>query len=99
MPALRVEVMYKATGSLVLAIASIVFSPQVRAQQIPAETPQGMLAAQIRMQGFACERPLGAKQNKKQSRRDYDVWVLNCSNATYRITRFPDMAAKVEPLP
>lgn len=91
--------MYKATGSLLLAIVSIVFSPQVRAQQIPAETPQGMLAAQIRMQGFACERALGAKQNKKLSRRDYDVWVLNCSNATYRITRFPDMAAKVEPLP
>jgi hypothetical protein len=26
------------------------------------------------------------------------VWVLKCSNATYRVSRFPDMAAKVEPL-
>jgi hypothetical protein len=37
--------------------------------------------------------------NKKRSRPDRDVWVLRCSNATYRITRAPDMAAKVEPLP
>jgi len=67
MSALRVEVMYKATGSLLLAIVSILFSPQVRAQQISTETPQGILAAQIRTQGFACEKPLGAKQNKKQN--------------------------------
>ena len=71
----------------------------MRAQQIPAETIQGMLAAQIRTQGFTCEKPLGAKKNAKLSRPDRDVWVLKCSNAMYRITRVPDMAAKVEPLP
>jgi len=27
---------------------------------------------------------------------DRGVWVLKCSNATYRISRSPDMAAKVE---
>ncbi len=91
--------MHKATGSLFLAIVSILFSSEVRAQQIPAETPQGILAAQIRTQGFTCEKPLGARQNKKRSRPDRDVWVLDCGNATYRITRVPDMAAKVEPLP
>jgi hypothetical protein len=77
----------------------MLFSAQARAQQMPAETLQGMLAAQIRTQGFTCEKPLSAKQNKKRSRPDRDVWVLKCSNATYRITRVPDMAAKVEPLP
>jgi len=91
--------MHKTPGSLLLAIVSILFSSQLRAQQIPAEKPQGMLAAQIRTQGFTCEKPLGAKMNKKRSRPDRDVWVLKCSNATYRITRAPDMAAKVEPLP
>jgi len=25
--------------------------------------------------------------------------VLKCSNASYRVTRSPDLAAKVEPLP
>ncbi|WP_338831655.1 hypothetical protein [Bradyrhizobium sp. 27S5] len=97
--ALRVEIMHKAPGSLLLAIGLVLFSPQARAQQIPAETPQGMLAAQIRTQGFTCEKPLGAKKNTRLSRPDRDVWVLKCSNAKYRITRAPDMAAKVERLP
>jgi hypothetical protein len=91
--------MCKISGSLLLAIVFMLSSPQGRAQQMPAETLQGMLAAQIRTQGFTCEKPLGAKQNKKRSRPDRDVWILKCSNATYRITRVPDMAAKVEPLP
>jgi hypothetical protein len=34
----------------------------------------------------------------KLSKPDYDVWVLTCKNATYRIGRYPDMAAKVEKL-
>jgi hypothetical protein len=96
---IRPEIMHKASGSLPLAVAFILFSPQVGAQRIPAETPQGMLAAQIRTQGFACEKPLGAKKNTRLSRPDRDVWVLKCSNARYRITRTPDMAAQVEPLP
>jgi hypothetical protein len=91
--------MHKASGSLLLAIVFILFGPQVRAQQIPAETPQGMLAAQIRTQGFVCDKPLGAKKNTRLSRPDRDVWVLKCSNARYRISRVPDMAANVEPLP
>ena len=28
----------------------------------------------------------------------YKVWVLTCKNATYRIGRYPDLAAKVEKL-
>ncbi|WP_271572198.1 hypothetical protein [Bradyrhizobium sp. CCBAU 11386] len=91
--------MHRASGSLLFVFAFILFGPQVRAQQIPAETIQGMLAAQIRTQGFTCEKPLGAKKNARLSRPDRDVWVLKCSNARFRITRVPDMAAKVEPLP
>ncbi len=62
------------------------------------ETVRGMLAAQIRMQGFACDKPLGATRDAKRSRPDHDVWVLKCSNAVYRVSRYPDMAAKVVPL-
>ncbi len=62
------------------------------------ETVQGMLAAQIRSQGFSCDNPLGATRDAKRSKPDHDVWVLKCSNANYRVSRAPDMAAKVEPL-
>ena len=61
-----------------------------------AETPKDMLAAQIRLQGFACDNPQRATRNVKRSRPDHDVWVLRCGNATYRISRYPDLAAKVE---
>jgi hypothetical protein len=57
-----------------------------------------MLAAQIRMQGLTCDKPLAAVKVTKRSRPDRGVWVLKCSNAAYRITRTPDMAAKVEAL-
>lgn len=91
--------MYKTQGSLFLAIVAILFSQQVQAQQAPVETPQAVLAAQIRIQGYTCDKAIGARMDKKRSRPDYDVWVLKCSNATYRVSRFPDMAAQVVPLP
>jgi hypothetical protein len=95
--------MYKLLGSILLAAAAVVFSPLVRAQQttatpVAAETLQSMLAVEIRAQGFNCDKALRAVRDAKRSRPDRGVWVLRCSNAMYRITRSPDMAAKVEPL-
>lgn len=72
------------------------FSPS-RAQSA-GEMPQDVLAAQIRMQGFVCDKPLGAAKDTKRSKPDHAVWILRCGNATYRVSRAPDMAAKVEPL-
>ena len=93
--------MYKLLGSIFLAAAAVVFSPVVRAQQATGttETLQSMLAVAIRAEGFTCDKPLTAVMDAKRSRPDRGVWVLKCSNAMYRITRSPDMAAKVEPLP
>ena len=66
--------------------------------QAAGESPRDVLAAQIRLQGIACDKPLGAVRDEKRSRPDYAVWVLKCSNAIYRIGRAPDLAAKVERL-
>jgi hypothetical protein len=63
-----------------------------------AQQPQDELAAQVRIQGFACDKAQGATRDKKRSKPDYAVWVLKCSNATYRVSRAPDMAAKIVPL-
>ena len=68
------------------------------AARAAGEAPQDVLAAQIRLQGYACDKSLGAVRDRKRSKPDHPVWVLRCSNATYRIGRFPDMAAKVERL-
>jgi hypothetical protein len=61
-----------------------------------AETVPNILAAQIRTQGFPCDQTLGAKKDTRHSKPDHEVWVLRCSNATFRVSRAPDMAAKVE---
>jgi hypothetical protein len=66
--------------------------------QAAGAAPKDTIAAQIRMQGFACDKPQSALRDAKRSRPDEAVWVLKCSNAAYRIRLIPDMAAKVEPL-
>jgi hypothetical protein len=68
------------------------FGPSAAAAQ---DGVKDVLAAQIRSQGIACEQPKNAVRDAKRSKPDYEVWVLQCSNATYRISRYPDMAAKV----
>ena len=84
-----------ASASLVDGSGGGLFGSPARAA---GETPQDVLAAQIRLQGYACDKSLGAVRDRKRSKPDHAVWVLKCSNATYRVSRFPDMAAKVEPL-
>lgn len=79
-----------------IAIASWLFaSTPVRAQQ---ENAGGIIAAQIRMQGFACDNPTRAEHEMHASRPNAQVWVLRCANATYRVRLTPDMAARVERL-
>lgn len=70
----------------------------MQSRQANAQTTQDVLAAQIRLQGFACAQALRATRDAKLSKPDHDVWVLRCSNATYRVSRAPDMAAMVERL-
>lgn len=67
----------------------------VRAQGA-AETPKEIIAAHIRMQGFACEKPLNAERDRERSKPDEPVWLLKCENATYRVRLIPDMAAQVQ---
>jgi len=85
-------------ASILASIAVLISSAAAHAQQPKAEKPQDELAAQVRIQGFACDKAQGAIRDRKRSRPDYAVWVLKCSNAAYRVSRAPDMAAKIEPL-
>ena len=62
------------------------------------KSPKDMLAAQIRSQGADCNQALRATRDAKRSKPDHEVWVLQCDNATYRISRYPDLAAKIDRL-
>jgi hypothetical protein len=62
------------------------------------EPTRDLLAAQIRDQGYSCDKPLSAERDAVRSKPDEAVWVLRCENATYRMRLDPDMAARVERL-
>jgi hypothetical protein len=64
----------------------------------PGEDTQNILAAQLRDQGYACDRPQSAERDVQASTPDEAVWVVQCENARYRMRLDPDMAAKVERL-
>jgi hypothetical protein len=74
-------------------LAGIVGSPTAHAQQIP---PAEDIAAQVRTQGHRCEGDPSALKLTKQSWPDEPLWILTCTNATYRVRLVPDMAAQIE---
>jgi hypothetical protein len=63
-----------------------------------AQTPADDVAAQIRIQGYRCDRPVTAKRDVRRSKPDSAVWVLNCGNATFRVRLDPNLAARVTKL-
>jgi hypothetical protein len=78
---------------LLLAAAACLPDP-VTAQ----EDPKNIIAAHIRMQGFACDKPISAERIRGESRPNEAVWVLKCENRSYQVRLVPDMAAAVLPL-
>ncbi len=60
------------------------------------ETPVGIIAAHIRMQGYTCDEPRRAERDAQASKPNETVWTLDCGNATYRVTLVPNMAARIE---
>jgi hypothetical protein len=63
-----------------------------------ADTAAGIVAAQIRTQGYACAAPVSATRDRQASRPNVTVWFLRCGNASYRVQLVPDMAAQVTQL-
>jgi len=60
----------------------------------PDGSPAAIVATQVRDQGYACDEPTSATEDRES---DGDaVWTLTCSNATYRVRLVPDMAAAIE---
>jgi hypothetical protein len=79
-----------------LIVALVAAIESVRAAN--AETAADVLAVQIRSQGHVCDKPQQATRDPKLSKPDYDVWVLKCENATYRLGRYPNLPANIEKL-
>jgi hypothetical protein len=86
--------MKPALGSVPLGMIGL--QPAVLLANAAEEMPAEIIAAQIRDQGYACDKALSAKRDGERS--DDAVWILKCQNETYRVRLVPDMAARVERL-
>jgi hypothetical protein len=63
-----------------------------------AETPEEIIAAKIRLQGFACDKPVSAERDRAVSKPNDAVWLLKCEGQNYRVRLIPNMAADVQPM-
>jgi hypothetical protein len=66
------------------------------AAQTDEETSKEIIAAQIRTQGYSCDKPISAESEPQLSKPNEAVWILKCENAVYRVRLIPDLAASVE---
>jgi hypothetical protein len=76
---------------------AIAFAGSATAQSNSStESPQDIVATQIRSQGYPCDEPSSAVLNKDSSSPDGNDWILTCNNAVYNVKLVPSMAAQVE---
>ena len=80
-------------GSALLTLAPQAVGPALSEE---LETPAEIIAAQIRRQGYTCDKPKSAKRDRTDSKPNAEVWILNCEAESYRVELVPDLAAKVE---
>ncbi len=85
----------RSTGVFVGILSAAVWSGAASAA-LAQETPVGIIAAQVRLQGHACDDPRSVERDMKASKPHLSVWILTCKNATYLVTLVPDMAARIE---
>lgn len=79
----------------VVAAAALLVQPATGTAETGANaTAANLVATQVREQGFECREPVSAE---REPPLDGDaVWILTCSNVTYRVRLVPDMAAHIE---
>lgn len=91
-----------ATAACALSAAAILLAvaPASGADRAAAQTQApmsaGILAVQVRKQGFACTNPKDVTRDAARSTPAHAMWRLACENAKYRVHLVPKMSARVE---
>ena len=60
------------------------------------ETPEDIVATQVRAQGHPCKDAQSAQRDQAASKPDEPVWLLQCQDASYRVRLISGMAAQIE---
>ena len=59
------------------------------------EDTKEVLAVRVRQQGHQCDTPLKAERDAGESKAHLAVWVLQCTNANYRLRLHTDRDAEI----
>jgi hypothetical protein len=81
----------------IVLLCGLLIGGTARAQD-SSDQPAELLAGQVRQQGLSCDKAVSAQRDPTLSKPEEPVWILVCSNASYRITVRADMQAQIEPL-
>lgn len=81
-----------------IAFALLASSCFCVSSSLAQETPQDIIAAHVRLQGFSCDTPISATRDRRASRPEEAVWILDCGADRYRVRLIPHLAAVIEPL-
>jgi hypothetical protein len=79
-----------AVGAIMLGWRCAIY-PVAAQQEKPAE-----ICCQLRKLEYRCDDPRQAEHNRKLTKPNEQMWVLQCANARYRVRLIPDLAAHVE---
>jgi hypothetical protein len=94
-PRPKTSVDSESTGS-VQANGPITAETKPAAATMALEAPKNIFASLIRGQGYACDSPQSAEYDVAASEAPEVVWMLDCQNASYRVTIIPGIGAKVD---
>jgi hypothetical protein len=81
--------------AVILVLATIMAAISSSSPVAQAEDVREVIAAQVRIQGHPCNKPLSAERDRAASEPHETVWMLRCDNGTYRVKLIPDMAAEI----
>jgi hypothetical protein len=76
----------------------VAFSPTMICSSVvlAEESVEDVVSAQIRSQGYVCNKPMTARELPSDSEPEEAAWLLQCANAVYEVRLIPHMAAKVK---
>jgi hypothetical protein len=81
--------------AVILVLATIMAAISSSSPVAQVEDVREVIAAQVRIQGHPCNKPLSAERDRAASEPHETVWMLRCDNGTYRVKLIPDMAAEI----
>lgn len=95
--ALRSNRRHLVLGAALAAITPMVAAAAWAARQDVQDEAAGIVAAQLRRQGFACTAPRDAVLHPGSSLPNETVWTLRCNESAYSVRLLPHLGARVTP--